>query len=86
MVLSNDQRVKITYVYPPIYTDLSLLKLFLLVHVKNKVLQNKPQDFQRLKTNITNLITGVARATLKKVVRSVAKRGNSFVNNNGGLF
>lgn len=83
MVLSNDQRVKITYVYPPRYTDLSLLKLFLLVYVKNKVLQNKPQDFQLLKTN---LITGVARSTLNKVVRSVAKRGNSCVNTNGGLF
>lgn len=40
---------------------------------KNKTFQNNPHNIEKLKTNITNLITGVKRVNLKKVARNVLK-------------
>lgn len=56
-------------------------------YLKNKPFQNSPQDIHLLKTKITNLITEVTRAAVKKVARNLLKRANSCVNtNDGGLF
>lgn len=54
----------------------------------NKAILKKLQDIEKNANNITNLITGMTRVTLKNetLTRNVMKTEDSCVNTNGGLF
>jgi 23S rRNA maturation-related 3'-5' exoribonuclease YhaM len=72
--------------WPPRSPDLTPPDYFLWRYLKQDMYSNRPKTIEDLKQNTEVVILNISQETLKKVVRNMVTRVNTFYAENGSQF